>query len=187
MSLRGFAERGRPPLFTMARDKDCSVSSGSSLYSCGRIAWASTLARSDFKVRRESDLLTIVGLSHAEYMARCASGGVANHDKATRQTPVTNDAGLTIVLAGVLDFESDSPEHNRCVFEVESASASVFARLAGSKESVLVIGAHSNRRTQCPSDSSTAGLTTGCSLTDEANRRAAPMVTRTQPRTGPSG
>ena len=33
MSLRGFEERGRPPLFTTARDKACAVSSGSSLYS----------------------------------------------------------------------------------------------------------------------------------------------------------
>src|SRR5258706_5607785 len=33
MSLRGFAERGRPPLFTAARDKACAVSFGSSLYS----------------------------------------------------------------------------------------------------------------------------------------------------------
>src|SRR6185503_10845092 len=28
MSLRGFAERGRPPLFTTARDKACALSSG---------------------------------------------------------------------------------------------------------------------------------------------------------------
>ena len=33
MSLRGLADRGRPPLFTTARDKAFSVSSGSSLYS----------------------------------------------------------------------------------------------------------------------------------------------------------
>ena len=33
MSLRGFAGRGRPPLFTTARDNALSLSSGSSLYS----------------------------------------------------------------------------------------------------------------------------------------------------------
>src|SRR5437773_1196495 len=79
MSLRGFAERGRPPLFTTALDRACSVNSGSSLYSCGRIEWASTLARSDFKVRREAGFLTVVGLSHAENVARGPSRGVADH------------------------------------------------------------------------------------------------------------
>jgi len=131
MSLRGFAERGRPPLFTMARDKDCSVSSGSSLYSCGRIAWASTMARSDFKVRREAGFLTIVGLSLAEYMARGASGGVANHDKATGQPPITDDAGLAIILACVLDFNGGSTEHKRGVFEVEPALSQCRCALGG--------------------------------------------------------
>lgn len=46
-----------------ARDKARSVSSGSSLYSCERITWASTLVRSDFKVRREERFFTVVGLS----------------------------------------------------------------------------------------------------------------------------
>jgi len=38
MSFRGLAERGRPPLFTTARRRFRLVSSGSSLYSCDRIA-----------------------------------------------------------------------------------------------------------------------------------------------------
>lgn len=85
MSLRGFADRGLPPLFKVARDSACTVSSGSSLYSCARIEWASTLARSDFKVWREAGFLTIVGLSHAEYVARSAPWGIADYDKASRE------------------------------------------------------------------------------------------------------
>ena len=38
MSRLGLAERGRPPLFTTARDKLRFVSSGNSLYSCDRTA-----------------------------------------------------------------------------------------------------------------------------------------------------
>lgn len=85
MSFRGFADRGRPPLFTTARAKPSSVRAGSSLYSCGRILWASTLARSDFKVRRETGFLTVVGLSHAEDMARSTSGRVSDYDEASRK------------------------------------------------------------------------------------------------------
>ena len=69
MSLRGLADRGRPPLLTTARDNISSVSSGSSLYSGARIVWASIRARSDFKVCREAGFFTIVGLSHAENVA----------------------------------------------------------------------------------------------------------------------
>src|ERR1041385_4143672 len=58
-SFRGLLERGRPPFFTTARDKASWVSSGRSLYSCGRIECLSTLARSDFKVRCETFFLTI--------------------------------------------------------------------------------------------------------------------------------
>ena len=79
ISFRGFVERGRPPFFTTARDKASSVSSGSSSYSCGRMECVSTLARSDFKVRRKTDFLTMVSLSHAENMARSASRRITYH------------------------------------------------------------------------------------------------------------
>jgi hypothetical protein len=85
MSFLGFAERGRPPLLMTARDKARLVSAGSSLYSCDLIAWASTLARSDFKVRREERFFTIIGLSHAEDMASGTSRRIADHDKPTGQ------------------------------------------------------------------------------------------------------
>ena len=102
MSLRGLAERGRPPLFTTARDNALADSSGSSLYSCGRMMWASTLRRSDFKVRREAGFLTIVSLSHTENVARSASRGVTNYDQTAGQKAVTNDSRFTVVLACVL-------------------------------------------------------------------------------------
>jgi hypothetical protein len=102
ISFRGLAERGRPPFFTSARDKAAAVSSGSSLYSCGRMECASTLARSDFKVRREPVFFTIVSLSHAENMARSASRRIANHHHATRKQAVTDDAGLAVVFARIL-------------------------------------------------------------------------------------
>jgi hypothetical protein len=63
ISFRGLVERGRPPFFTTARDKASSVSSGRSSY-CGRMECVSTFARSDFKVRRKTGFLTMVGLSH---------------------------------------------------------------------------------------------------------------------------
>ena len=119
MSFRGFAERGRPPLFTTARDNASSESSGSSLYSRARMACASTLARSDFKVRRETGLFTIVCLSHAEYVARCTARGVANYNETPGQQAVANDAAFAIVLARVFDLDRDALEDDDCVFKVQ--------------------------------------------------------------------
>lgn len=122
ISLRGFADRGRPPLFTTARDSPSSVSSGSSLYSCARIEWASTFARSDFKVRREAGFLTMVCLSHAENVARCPSRRVADHHEAASQQPVTDDSRLAVVSTPILDFDRGACEHNRSIIEIQAST-----------------------------------------------------------------
>ena len=101
MSLRGFADRGRPPLFTTARDRASSVRSGSSLYSWARMECASTLARSDFKVRRETGFLTIVGLSHAEYVARGAARGVTDYDEPPGEQSIARNRRAAQTLAEV--------------------------------------------------------------------------------------
>src|SRR5450631_48222 len=101
MSCRGFAERGRPPLLTVARASISSVSSGSSWYSEREMRWASTRARSEFEVRRETGLLTVVGLPHAEDVANRATRRVADDHHSTFQSAVANDPPLTIVLTGV--------------------------------------------------------------------------------------
>src|SRR5437899_2257015 len=121
ISFRGLVARGRPPFFTTARDKAPSVSSGSSLYSCGRIECVSTLARSDFKVRRKTGFLTMVGLSHAENMARSASRRIADHHQAARNQAVTDDAGLAVMFARVFELDSRAFENNSCIFEVQTA------------------------------------------------------------------
>ena len=119
MSFRGFAERGRPPLFTTARDNASSESSGSSLYSRARMECASTFARSDFKVRRETSLFTIVCLSHAEYMARCAPRGVADYNEAPGQQAVADDAAFAVVLALIFDLDRGALEDDGCVVKVQ--------------------------------------------------------------------
>jgi len=121
MSFRGFAERGRPPLFTTARESAFSVGSGSSLYSRARMECASTLARSDFKVRRETGFFTIVCLSHAEYVARCTPRGVADYNEAPGQHPVANDAAFAVVLPRIFDLNRDALEDDSCVFKVQPA------------------------------------------------------------------
>ena len=119
ISLRGLAKRGRPPLFTTARDNIAAVSSGSSLYSGARIAWASTLARSDFKVRREAGFFTIVGLSHAENVAIRATRGIADHDDASSEQAVANNPAFTIFPAQVLEFDGRTFEHQGGIVEVQ--------------------------------------------------------------------
>ena len=123
MSLRGLAERGRPPLFTTARDNALADSSGSSLYSCGRMMCASTLRRSDFKVRRETSFLTIVGLSHAENVTCGAPRCVPDYDQSTSEQAIADNARFTVVPARVLELNRGTSEDNRCVFEVEPTLA----------------------------------------------------------------
>ena len=121
INFRGLAERGRPPLFTTARSRLRLVSSGNSLYSCDRIAWTSTLERSDFKVGREECFFTIIGLSHAEYMTDGTPRRVADHDEATGKQPITNDAGFAVVPAPVFDFNRCASEDDGRVLEVQAA------------------------------------------------------------------
>src|SRR4051794_14632039 len=83
--------------------------------------WASTLARSDFKVRRETGFFTIVCLSHAEDVASCATRRIADyHETAGKQT-ITNDAGLAVISAQVFDFDGGAFEDNGGVFEIQPA------------------------------------------------------------------
>ncbi len=83
--------------------------------------WASTLARSDFKIRRETDFFTIVCLSHAEYVTSCASRGVADHDKTAGKHAIANDAALAVVLAQVLNLDGGALEDNGRVPKVQAA------------------------------------------------------------------
>jgi hypothetical protein len=108
MSWRGFGERGRPPLLTMARLNISSVSSGSSLYSERRMRCASTRFRSEPKVRREAVLLTSIGLSHAEDVAIRATRGVADDDQASFKLALAEHPNLAIVLARALDLDGQA-------------------------------------------------------------------------------
>lgn len=94
-----------------ARASISSVSSGSSPYSAGWMAWASSRSRSEPKVRREVALLTFIGLSHAEDVAGRATRGVSDHHQPARQQPEAQDAALTIVFAKVLDLDGQPSKH----------------------------------------------------------------------------
>ena len=120
MSCRGVTDRGRPPFFTAARASAASVSSGSSLYSAGLTRCASTRARSDFEVRREASLLTIICLSHAEDVANRATRGIANDNRTTFEHAVADDASLAIVFARVFDLYCHAFEYEQRVFEVKA-------------------------------------------------------------------
>jgi hypothetical protein len=76
---------------------------------------------SDPKVGRETGLLTIIGLSHAEDMARCATFCVPNDDKSTVQAAVADDPSLAVVLTCVLDLDDDSFEHGCGILKVKPA------------------------------------------------------------------
>jgi hypothetical protein len=89
------------------------------LYSCGRMLWASTLRRSDFKVRRETSFLTIISLSHAENVTCGTPRCVPDYDQSTSEQAITDDTRLTVVPARVLDLNRGTTEDDRCVLEVE--------------------------------------------------------------------
>jgi hypothetical protein len=65
MGLRGLADKGRPPLFKLARDSISSVSSGKSAYSSGAMACASTCRKLDRNDQRDTGIFTVIGFSHA--------------------------------------------------------------------------------------------------------------------------
>ena len=121
MSCRGLGERGRPPLFTTARDSISSVSSGSSLYSDGLMTCASTSFISEPEVGREAGLFTIIGLSHAEDVACCAALRVPDDDKSAAQASVADDPLLAVVLPDVLNFNGSALEDKPGIVEVESS------------------------------------------------------------------
>jgi hypothetical protein len=73
----------------------------------------------------------MVGLSHAEYMARRAPQGVANHNETAGQHAVTNDAGLTVVLACIYDLDGGAFEHDRRVLEVQTTFGQRLGALDG--------------------------------------------------------
>lgn len=160
ISLRGFSDRGRPPLLTTARDRASSVSAGSSLYSCARILWASTFARSDFKVRREAGFLTMVCLSHAEYMAGRSPQRVADQNEAAGQQAVADDSRLAVVSAPVLELDRGAREHDRGILEVQAPFGERRARFAGSKVRRIGYCIYNNRDAQGqPSSRECAGET----------------------------
>jgi hypothetical protein len=82
------------------------------------MACASTLARSDFKVRRETGFFTIVCLSHVPSFT---PRGIADHDETAGQQAITNDATLTIVHAQVLNVDRNALEDDGGVLEIQPA------------------------------------------------------------------
>jgi hypothetical protein len=121
MSFRGFSERGRPPLLTLPRASMSSVNSGSSLYSCRRMTWASTRLRSEPKERRDARFLAVICFPHTENMAFRATRRVANNDDPSAQHTKTDDSRFAVVPALVFDFECRPGENQFGVLEIETA------------------------------------------------------------------
>lgn len=117
MSFLGFVETGRPPFLTTARASISGVSSGSSAYSPAFVRCESTRARSDFKERRDTRFFAGIGFPHTEYMSRVAARCVPDYDHSTEQEPVTDDPGLTVILARILDFKGDAFKDDLRVLE----------------------------------------------------------------------
>ena len=95
---------------------------------------ASTRFMSEPEVGRETGLLTIIGLSHAEDMARCATLRVPNDDETTVQAAVADDSSLAVVLPCVFELDSDSFEDGCGIFKVKAAVSQ------GSISLALIIG-----------------------------------------------
>ena len=95
---------------------------------------ASTRFMSEPEVGRETGLLTIIGLSHAEDMELCATLRVPNNDKTTLQAAVADDSLLAVVLPCVFDLDSDSFEDGCGIFKVKAAVSQ------GSISLALIIG-----------------------------------------------
>ena len=55
------------------------------------MTWASTGESSDFKIRREAGLFTIIGFPHAEYVADRATRGVTDDDHTASERAVADD------------------------------------------------------------------------------------------------
>jgi hypothetical protein len=76
---------------------------------------------SEPKVGGETGLLTIISLSHAEDMTRCATLCITNNDKTTVQAAVADDPSLAVVLPCVLDLDSDAFKHDCGILKVQAA------------------------------------------------------------------
>ena len=116
----GFADLGLPAFLNTVRANISSVISGSSSYSSGLTTCASTRLRSEPKVRREASLLTVVSLSHAEDMTCSATWRVSDDHQAILQDSEADDPRLSVVLALVFDFGSQSVEDLRGILEIKS-------------------------------------------------------------------
>ena len=141
ISCLGFADFGRPPFLTTAQPSMSSVSSGSSLYSAGLTTCASTRARSEPKVRGEACLFTIICLSHAKYVALCATLGVANHHHASIKLAVADDPLFTIVSTRIFNLDGQSFKHGYSIRKVQSAICNcsfTFRRIVGNTHGVIV-------------------------------------------------
>ena len=76
----------------------------------------------------------MVCLSHAEYVARCASRRVPDHDETAGQQAIANDAALAVVPARILDLDRSALENNGRVFKVQPSigqCARTFDRVEG--------------------------------------------------------
>lgn len=121
MSFRGFAERGRPPLFTVPRASMSSVSSGSSSYSCRRMTCASTRARLEPEERRDTRFLAVIGFPHAKDMAIRATRRVANHNDPSVKDTKADDSRFAVIPARILDLEPRASKNKCRILKVESA------------------------------------------------------------------
>jgi hypothetical protein len=121
MSFRGFAERGRPPLFTLPRRSMSSVSSGNSSYSRRRITCASTRARSEPEERRDARFLTVIGFPHAKDVAIRATRSVANHHDPAVKHAETDDSRFAVAPADILDFERRTGKNKCRIVKVQTA------------------------------------------------------------------
>ena len=90
---------------------------------------ASTRFMSEPEVGRETGLLTIIGLSHAEDMAFCATLRVPNDDETTVQAAVADDPSLAVVLPRVFDLDSNSVEDGCSILKVKAAVSKVSVSL----------------------------------------------------------
>jgi hypothetical protein len=94
ISCLGLADMGRPAFFNAAPASICSVSSGSSRYSCGFVTCASTRRRFDFKVRRCALRFTGISFPHAKNVLIVPSRGIADNHQSTRKMSVTDHPRL---------------------------------------------------------------------------------------------
>jgi len=141
IDLRGLADRGLPPLFTVARAIISSVSSGSSRYSLRFTTCASTRIRSDFKERRDARLLAFIGFPHAKNVTITSTLCIADDHHTAGEPPEADDALLAVVSPGIFKFQSYTAKDNRGIGEIEPArcqSPGPLHRIEGDSHQVIV-------------------------------------------------